>query len=190
MKLIIGLGNVGEQYHATRHNIGFGVVEMIAIGFGKKPSDFSKHSKAQAETLDLKTTHDCILVKPTTMMNLSGQAIGELARFYKVDPADVWVIYDEVDMQFGQLRIRRGGGSAGHNGIKSIIQHIGDGFWRIRLGIANQYLSTTPTDKFVLDPFMAGEAAQIPQILEKTARLVEDSLLAGDLKDHTQNLLV
>jgi PTH1 family peptidyl-tRNA hydrolase len=189
MKLIVGLGNMGRQYHATRHNLGFGVIEMVAIGFGKRPSDFTKHSKAAAEVLDLKATHDCILVKPTTMMNLSGQAIGDLARYYKVDPVNIWVIYDEVDMPFGQMRVRLGGGSAGHNGIKSIIQHLGDRFWRVRLGIANQYLETTPTDKFVLDPFMTDEATQVPKILEKTSRLVEDSLLAGDLKDHTQDLL-
>ncbi|TAK89767.1 aminoacyl-tRNA hydrolase [Patescibacteria group bacterium] len=189
MKLIVGLGNVGRQYHATRHNLGFDVVEMLGITFGHQPSEFKKHSKATAEVLDLKQSHDCILVKPTTMMNLSGQAVGDLVRFYKINPADVWLIYDDVDLQFGQMRIRVGGGSAGHNGVKSVIEHIGDGFWRVRLGVANQFLPTTPTDAFVLSPFMADEAAKIPTILRQTSDYLEDALLDGQIVDHTQNLI-
>lgn len=189
MKLIVGLGNIGKQYQTTRHNLGFDVVEMLAITFGHQPSEFKKHSKAQADVLDLKQSHGCILVKPTTMMNLSGQAVGELVRFYKIDPADVWLVYDDVDLPFGQMRVRIGGGSAGHNGVKSVIDHIGDGFWRIRLGISNQYLATTPTDGFVLNPFMADEAAKVPSILRQTADYLEDALLDGQIVDHTQNLI-
>jgi PTH1 family peptidyl-tRNA hydrolase len=190
MKLIVGLGNIGRDYHNTRHNLGFAVVDMLTIGFGRQPGDFTKHSKAAAEVLDLKADRDCILVKPTTMMNLSGEAVGALLRFYKLQPADVWVIHDDVDLNFGQMRVRQGGGSAGHNGIKSIIAHIGDDFWRIRLGIANVNLAITPTDKFVLDPFSAEEAAAIPRVLEGAANYLSDSLNlnAGNLTDHTQNL--
>lgn len=188
MKLIVGLGNIGSQYHATRHNLGFAVVDMLGLTFGHQPSEFKKHSKAPAETLDLKTDLGCMLARPTTMMNLSGDAVRALTHFYKIEPADVWVVYDDVDLEFGQMRVRLGGGSAGHNGIKSIINHIGDGFWRVRLGIANQYLPTTPTDKFVLDPFMADEATQIPRILAGASNTLEQSLMGGDLTDQTTSL--
>lgn len=188
MKLIVGLGNVGQQYHATRHNLGFSVVDMLAITFGHQPSEFTKHSKAPADVLDLKTNYGCILVKPTTMMNFSGTAVGALARFYKLEPTNIWVIYDDVDIPFGQMRVRQGGGSAGHNGVKSLIEHLGDGFWRIRLGIANQFLSSTPTDKFVLDAFTAEEAAKVPLVLNAAADYVAGALLDGAITDHTRSL--
>ncbi len=189
MKLIVGLGNIGAQYHSTRHNLGFAVIDMLAITFGHRPSEFKKHSRAAAEVLDLKADQNCLLARPTTMMNLSGEAVGALARFYKIQPNEIWVVHDEVDLQFGQMRVRQGGGSAGHNGIKSIIAHIGDEFWRVRLGVANQYLPVTPTDKFVLDPFMADEAAQIPTLLNHAADYLSSALFAGELKDETRSLL-
>jgi len=191
MKLIVGLGNVGAQYRNTRHNLGFAVVEMMAIGFGHQPDEFRKHSKTAAAVLELKADQNCILAKPSTMMNLSGQAVGEFLRYYKIPPSDVWVVHDDVDLLFGQMRVRRGGGSAGHNGIKSIIEHIGDDFWRIRLGIANEHLATTPTDRFVLDPFSAGEARQIPRLLNTAADYLTAAITlnAGTLIDHTQNLV-
>ncbi|HUC20813.1 MAG TPA: aminoacyl-tRNA hydrolase, partial [Candidatus Polarisedimenticolaceae bacterium] len=188
MKLIVGLGNIGRQYHNTRHNLGFGVVDMLAITFGKQPANFTKHAKAAAEVLDLRGSNNCMLVRPTTMMNMSGQAVQALAHFYKIPPEDIWVVYDDVDLPFGQMRVRLGGGSAGHNGIKSLIQHIGDGFWRIRLGIANEHLATTPTDKFVLDPFMAEEATKVPELLSTASDYMESALISGSLSDHTQKL--
>lgn len=186
MKLIVGLGNVGDKYQNTRHNLGFGIIDLVAIGFGKQPSDFSQHSKASANVLDLKSSHECILVKPTTMMNLSGQAVGELARFYKIDSSDIWVAYDDVDMAFGQVRIRKGGPTGGgHNGVKSVIAHVGEDFWRIRVGIANEFLKTTPTDKFVLDKFSAEEASKIPDILRIVAEIIENAVDSGNLSDQT-----
>lgn len=186
MKLIVGLGNVGEKYQNTRHNVGFGVINLVAIGFGKQPDDFSAHSKASADVLDLKSTHDCILVRPTTMMNLSGQAVGELARFYKINAEDVWVVYDDVDIPFGQLRVRKGGPTGGgHNGVKSLISHLGEGFWRVRVGVANEFLKTTPTDKYVLDNFSSEESNKLPEILNSIAKLIENAVDAGDLTDQT-----
>ncbi len=188
MKLIVGLGNVGKYYHNTRHNLGFGAVNMLAISFGKQPGDFKKHAKAAAEVLDLKTEYGCMLARPTTMMNLSGEAVQKLAHFYKIAPEDIWVVYDDVDLPFGQVRVRQGGSSGGHNGIKSIIQHIGDNFWRVRLGIANEHLPTTPTDKFVLDPFLPEEATKVPGLLHAVADFLEESLIDGSLSDVTETL--
>lgn len=189
MKLIVGLGNIGNEYHTTRHNLGFAVVEMLGITFGHQPNEFKKHSKSQAEVLNLKQTHNCMLVKPTTMMNLSGQAVGELVRFYNIEAQDVWLVYDDVDIEFGNMRVRLGGGSAGHNGVKSVAAHIGDDFWRIRVGVANKFLATTPTDAFVLSPFMTEEAAEVPKILKSATDYLESALLAGALADHSQKVL-
>jgi peptidyl-tRNA hydrolase, PTH1 family len=186
MKLVIGLGNIGDKYIKTRHNLGFMAIDRLAQAFGSTPESFSKHSKASALTLDLQSTHNAILIKPTTMMNLSGQAIEELARFYKVDSKNVYLIYDDVDLPFGQLRVRFGGGSAGHNGIKSIIEHIGHDFWRFRMGIGNQYLADTPTDKFVLDDFNKVEQARLPDLIDQTVDQIEASLLSGNDEGQTQ----
>ncbi len=188
MKLIVGLGNMGREYHHTRHNLGFAVVNMLAITFGKRPEDFKKHSKAAADVLDMKNEYACMLARPTTMMNLSGQAVQALVHFYKIAPEDVWVVYDDVDVPFGTMRVRHGGGAAGHNGIKSLTQHIGDNFWRIRLGIANDFLAQTPTDKFVLDPFMANEAVKVSELLNAAANYLESALMDTSLSEHTQQL--
>jgi len=179
MKLIVGLGNIGAQYARTRHNLGFDVVEMLGITLGHQPSEFKKHSKAPADVLDLRQTHDCILVKPTTMMNLSGEAVGSIVRFYKIAIEDVWIVYDDVDLDLGQIRIRQGGGSAGHNGVKSIIQHITEGFWRVRLGIANPLLAATPTEKFVLDNFFPQEAPLVQKTLTTAADTLSAALYQG-----------
>ena len=187
MKLIVGLGNIGSRYQRTRHNFGFDTIDMLAITFGYTSGDFKKHSKAPAEVLDLTKDHDSLLVKPTTMMNLSGEAVGSLVRFYKIPLEDVWVVYDDVDLELGQIRVRLGGGSAGHNGIKSIIQHVTEGFWRVRLGIANPLLGTTPTEKFVLDNFLPMEAEKVEQTLAATADLLSEATFAG-IKDQTITL--
>jgi PTH1 family peptidyl-tRNA hydrolase len=184
MKLIVGLGNVGSQYAKTRHNLGFMVADHLAT------TAFRKHSKAAAEICDLRPAHDAILVKPTTMMNLSGRAVGELGRFYKLDPADVWVIYDDADLQFGQLRVRQGGATGGgHNGVKSVIEHVGEDFWRIRLGVSNEHRGTTATDRFVLDNFSADEAKQLPELVEHVGRYLLVALNDGQPDDHTRSLV-
>ncbi len=188
-RLIIGLGNIGENYEKTRHNLGFMVADSLALTFGHNVNEFKPHSKAKALTLDIKGPHDLILVKPTTMMNLSGQAVGELVRYYKVDLENIWLIYDDVDLKFGQLRVRLGGGSAGHNGVKSVIAHLGDGFWRARLGISNDYLRDTETDKFVLDNFSKSEQAQLPDLIDKTVDYISAALLDSKLDDHTRELI-
>jgi PTH1 family peptidyl-tRNA hydrolase len=189
MKLVVGLGNVGERYSQTRHNLGFLVVDRLAELLDGSVN-FSKHPKAQAKVLDLKHSHNCLLVKPTTMMNLSGQAVGELARYYKVESTDIWVIYDDVDLSFGQLRIRLGGPTGGgHNGVKSVIEHVGEQFWRARMGVANEHRAGTATDRFVLDRFNSDELASLPQLTLAAAQLLQASLVTGQLDDHTRSLL-
>lgn len=188
MKLIVGLGNVGREYESTRHNLGFALVELLGITLGHRPSDFTKHSKAAADVLDLRATNGLMLVKPTTMMNLSGQAVGALANYYKVAPEDIWVIADEVDLPFGALRVSHGGGSAGHNGLKSIMSAVGPDFWRVRMGVRNQRFDVTPTDSFVLSRFDADEAAALPAMLKTAADMLETAVTRGELVTGDSNL--
>ena len=133
MKLIAGLGNPGPRYKGTRHNIGFEVIDEVgrraAVGFESAPAE-ALMARWRRSDVD-----DVLLVKPLTFMNLSGQAIGELLRYFKVDVADLLVIVDEVQLPLGKLRARARGSAGGHNGLKSIIAHLGDEFSRLRVGV-------------------------------------------------------
>ncbi|MGH6763442.1 MAG: aminoacyl-tRNA hydrolase [Phyllobacterium sp.] len=134
MLLIAGLGNPGPRYAGNRHNIGFMAADAIHRRHGFSP--WSK--KFQAEISEgMLNGEKTLLIKPLTFMNLSGQAVGEAIRFYKLAPADVLVIYDELDLTPGKVRIKVGGGAGGHNGIKSIDAHIGKEYRRMRLGIGH-----------------------------------------------------
>lgn len=133
MKLIVGLGNPGSEYQATRHNMGFSAIDYISEKYNI-PVKKSKHQSLIGEgTL---FGERVVLIKPMTYMNLSGDAVGALSRWYKVDPADILVLYDDMDIPTGQLRIRPSGSAGGHNGMKSIILRLGtDQFPRLRIGI-------------------------------------------------------
>lgn len=132
--IVVGLGNPGPTYEATRHNVGFWAVADLADRYG---SSFSLQSRMKAEVATVvRPEAKYVLVKPTTFMNLSGEAVGALARFHKVPPADVIVVHDELDLAPSQLRLKLGGGDNGHNGLKSIRAHLGTGdFHRVRVGI-------------------------------------------------------
>lgn len=183
MNLLVGLGNIGEQYAKTRHNTGFMVLDEIA---SRRSIKFEKKFNSE---LSVQKEGGFILLKPHTMMNLSGQAVGEAMRYYKIEPNDVWIIHDEVDIEFGTLRVRKGGGSAGHNGIKSVAEHIGDDFWRFRIGVHNAKFEATPTDHFVLDNFLTSERDQLPLIIEQVIEVLEDSLAEEEPRDTTYKLI-
>jgi len=134
MKLIVGLGNPGAKYQHNRHNIGFMAVDRIAADHGFGPW----RARFQGEIAEGRLgTERVSLLKPATFMNLSGQSVGEAMRYLKLDPADVIVLHDELDLAPGKLRLKLGGGHAGHNGLRSLHQHIGDGYRRLRLGIGH-----------------------------------------------------
>lgn len=134
MLLVTGLGNPGGKYASNRHNIGFMAVDAIADAHGFGPWK----SKFQAQVSEGRLGREKILLmKPQTFMNNSGQAVGEAMRFYKLGPEDVLVFYDELDLAPGKCRIKKGGGTAGHNGIRSLHAHISDAYTRIRLGIGH-----------------------------------------------------
>ena len=134
MLLFVGLGNPGGKYARNRHNIGFMALDQIASDHGFGPWK----SKFQAELTEGKLgSEKVMLLKPMTFMNLSGQSVGEAMRFYKLTPAEITVFHDELDLAPGKLRVKQGGGHAGHNGLRSIHQHIGADYQRIRLGIGH-----------------------------------------------------
>ena len=134
MKLFVGLGNPGAKYAHNRHNIGFMAVERIASdhGFGPWRSKF-QGVISEGRLGDEKV----VLLKPETFMNKSGQSVGEAMRFYKLEPSDVIVFHDEIDLAPGKLRVKQGGGHAGHNGLRSVHGHIGDAYGRVRIGVGH-----------------------------------------------------
>ena len=134
MKLIVGLGNPGQEYRETRHNVGFMVADMLVDRWR-----VTDQWREKFDALQIKTTvadEPVIIAKPLTFMNLSGQSVAATAGFYKIEPADVFVVTDDVALPLGRLRARREGGAGGHNGLKSIIQHLGtQAFPRMRVGV-------------------------------------------------------
>jgi len=134
MKLIVGLGNPGSKYARNRHNIGYMAVERIAEDHGFSPWKSRFQGRVSEGRLG---NEKILLLKPETFMNLSGQSVGEAMRFYKLDPGDVTVIHDELDLAPGKVRVKLGGGHAGHNGLRSLHAHIGEGYARVRLGIGH-----------------------------------------------------
>ena len=162
MKLIVGLGNIGREYENTRHNIGFMVVDELARRLGVS---FGKEDRS-AYMAEYRAPEKIIIIKPTTYMNLSGVAVGAYANFYHIDPDDIAVIQDDMDMPVGQLRIRRKGSAGGHNGIASILEHVGNGFARYRLGIGPKVPSQMDLKDFVLGKFTPEQQILVAQQLE------------------------
>jgi len=171
MKLIVGLGNIGKEYSQTRHNIGFMVADKIADKFSCSFSKEERHATAAEFRL---MGEKILILKPTTYMNESGQAVGEYARFYNVAPEDIAVIHDDMDLELGHLRIRKNGSSGGHNGIKSIQSHLGtDSFPRFRIGIGHPLHQKEVVIDHVLTKFSGDEKKFIEPAIDNAAQAVE-----------------
>lgn len=154
MKLFVGLGNPGRKYEQNRHNIGFMAVDRIAADHGFAPW----RGRFQGEISEGRLgTQRIALLKPATFMNLSGQSVGEAMRFFKLEPADVTVFHDELDLAPGKLRVKTAGGHAGHNGLRSLHQHIGEAYNRVRIGIGH------PGDKDRVAAYVLSDFAKIDQ---------------------------
>ena len=168
MKLIVGLGNPGNQYEGTRHNVGFDAVEALRgrleLGEFRNESKFNA-LVARGEFGDEKV----VLAQPQTFMNLSGQAVLALKQFYKIDDQDLWLVYDDVDLPLGSLRLRDSGSAGTHNGVKSVVQTLSsEDFPRFRLGIESRgTLSPVEQDVsgFVLEPFRHEERFQVDEMM-------------------------
>ena len=151
MQLWVGLGNPGAQYARNRHNIGFMAVDAIAVAHGFGPW----RAKFQGQLAEGRIGgQKLLLLKPETYMNLSGDAVRAALGFYKLTPADLTVFHDELDLPAGKLRLKAGGGHAGHNGLRSIDAHVGPDFQRVRLGIGH------PGDKHLVSPHVLGDFAK------------------------------
>ncbi len=173
-RLIVGLGNPGAEHAGNRHNIGFMAVERIHDRHGFPPWRTKFRAEVSDGTLGgVRVT----LMKPMTYMNLSGESVGEAARFFKVDPADVVVVHDEIDLLPGRFRVKTGGGSGGHNGLRSITSHIGDGYRRLRLGVGHPGAKDA-VPRYVLKDFAKADADWLEPLLDAVA--AEAPLLAGD----------
>jgi len=173
MKLIVGLGNPGDEYKATRHNVGFDVVEELSRRWDVR----LKSWKAIAD-LAMVGDRGVLLAAPRTFMNASGEAVGRIAAFHKIDPADVLVVVDEVQLPVGRLRIRPFGSAGGHNGLKSIIQHVGDAFPRLRIGIGRGDPRWDLADH-VLSTFGREERDVIDRAVSRAADAVETFAAEG-----------
>ena len=153
MLLIVGLGNPGSRHVRNRHNIGFMAVETIARKHG--PTTFRSRFKGELAEVFIGGER-CFLLKPQTFMNASGESVGEAARFYKILPDEIVVIHDEIDLRAGKLRVKRGGGNAGHNGLRSIDAMLGADYWRVRIGIGHPGIKEL-VQPYVLQNFCSEE---------------------------------
>ncbi|MDQ0282042.1 PTH1 family peptidyl-tRNA hydrolase [Rhodococcus fascians] len=175
--LIVGLGNPGPQYDKTRHNVGFMVADALA---GRVGSSFSSHKKSNSDIVQARLDGRSVVVaKPRTFMNLSGQPVAALARFFSVDPANIVVVHDELDIDFGTLRLKLGGGEGGHNGLRSISQHLGTkDYLRVRVGVGRPPGRMDPAS-FVLKPFSTPERKDLGVVIEEAADAAELLLKVG-----------
>lgn len=185
--LIAGLGNVGKEYEDTRHNIGFRCVDAFATSQDFDPWVEKKDLKCLLTSKNIGNTR-VILIKPTTLMNNSGEAIQAASHFYKIPAEQILVVHDELDIPFGQLRTRMGGSAAGNNGIKSAIQHIGEGFGRLRIGIKAP--TRMDMSDYVLARFDADEEQHLSALQKEVAAMLTEYIYGAGLTAETRSFLI
>ncbi len=187
--LIIGLGNPGAEYIGTRHNIGFGCLDE----FARKNDITPWVNKSDIKCLSaVKTLGDTrvILCKPQTFMNLSGEAAQAIFHFYKLSIEQVVVVHDEIDIEFGQIRLRRGGSSAGHNGIKSLTKHLGsDAYGRVRIGIGPKVPEQIDAADFVLQKFSASDQKHLPALTREVSAILSEYVFGSPMVAETRGFL-
>jgi PTH1 family peptidyl-tRNA hydrolase len=171
MYLVVGLGNPGPKYARNRHNVGFRVIERLAPS-----ADFREKFKGRWAKVRL-GGDDTILLTPMTYMNLSGESVQAAMHFFKIPLENLIVIHDELDLPFATIRLKRGGGAAGHNGVRSVIQCCGPDFLRLRIGVGRPQRGSG--ESFVLSDFDASEGAELSDVLQVAARAVEAVIADG-----------
>lgn len=195
MKLIVGLGNPGKKFEHTRHNLGFLIIDQL-IKELTPVTQKNLWTPLQKPKLLFCRLDKIIILKPQTYMNLSGLAVSYLKRIYKIDTRNIWVVHDDIDLPLGKLRIRRGGASAGHHGIDSLIKELGtDNFIRFRVGIGkgkdfkqlpSRNLHRREVERFVLSPFSLSEQGKLRNVIKKTVEAIKTSLKEGIEKGMNQ----
>jgi PTH1 family peptidyl-tRNA hydrolase len=186
--LIVGLGNPGKKYGGTRHNIGYATLDHFSQANDFPAWTNKKDLKAELSVNNLGSNR-VLLAKPTTFMNLSGEAVNAIQQFYKVPNSQTLVVYDELEIPFGQIRTRVGGSDAGHNGVKSLIQHIGQDFSRLRLGIGNEQAQKVDAADFVLKKFSKEEQGHLPMLLQECSSIITEFVFGGELPHDTRTVL-
>ena len=187
MWLVVGLGNPGREYERNRHNAGFLVADLLADRIGVK---FGRHRRAVAEVAEGRLgvgvdAPQLALVKPMTYMNLSGGPVASLAQFYKVEPGNIVAVHDELDLPFGQVRCKVGGGEGGHNGLRSMSKSLSTkDYNRVRLGVGRPPGRQDPAD-YVLSDFSAAERKELGFLVDRAADMVESIITRG--LEWTQN---
>ncbi|HTB49148.1 MAG TPA: aminoacyl-tRNA hydrolase [Verrucomicrobiae bacterium] len=188
--LLVGLGNPGKEYDLTRHNVGFLCLDEFVSKTGEMAEWLQKKDlKCLLSSGQVGDTR-VIAIKPTTFMNLSGEAVQAVMNFYKINLEYIAVIHDELDIDFGQIRLRIGGSSAGHNGIKSVTEHIGENYGRIRVGVGPKHPTKIKSEDFVLQKFSAEEQAQLPNLTREANAILSEYLYGAELPHDTHNFLV
>ncbi|MEU7750998.1 aminoacyl-tRNA hydrolase [Micromonospora sp. NPDC049171] len=184
--LVVGLGNPGREYAGNRHNVGFMVADLLA---GRLGARFGRHKRAVAEVGEARLGFGgpkLVLAKPLTYMNLSGGPVAALAQFYKVPATQVIAVHDELDIGFGQVRVKFGGGEGGHNGLRSMSKSLGTkDYARVRFGVGRPPGRQDPAD-YVLSDFGAAERKELDFLVDRAADVVESVILKG--VEPTQNL--
>lgn len=188
--LVVGLGNVGPEYDGTRHNLGFSCLDS----FVDSQELGSWTNKKDLKALEASgTVGQCrvIALKPTTFMNNSGEAVQAAMQFYKIPAEQVLVIHDELDVPFGQIRCRVGGSSAGHNGIKSVSEHIGENYGRVRIGIGPKQPEQMDSADFVLATLTSAEQDQLPSLYKEVNAILSEYVFGTQALPHeTRNFIV
>ena len=188
--LLVGLGNPGKEYDLTRHNVGFLCIDEF-VSKTDEMEDWmeKKNLKCLLSSGQVGDTR-VIAIKPTTFMNLSGEAVQAVMSFYKINPAYTAVIHDELAIDFGQIRLRVGGSSAGHNGVKSVTGAIGEDYGRIRVGVGPKQPAKMSSEDFVLQKFSAEEQTQLPNLNRETNAILSEYLYGTELPRDTRTFIV
>lgn len=182
--IIAGLGNPGAKYEMTRHNAGFLAMDLLAIEEGFDIKRLKHHALVSDVNIGEKR---CLVMKPQTMMNNSGEAIGEAAKFYKIPSENIIIVYDDISLDVGQTRIRRKGSAGGHNGIKSIIAHLGtESFPRVKVGVGKKPNPEYDLVSWVLGKFPKEQEPDLKSALENTTKAIR--LMVNDEIDKAMNL--
>jgi PTH1 family peptidyl-tRNA hydrolase len=173
VKLIVGLGNPGPRFRGTRHNVGFEVVDLVArragVVFESSPVESLLARVRSHAPSGLALSDDLLLAKPLTYMNASGEAVGGLLRYFKIEMPDLLVVVDEVQLPLGRLRARARGSAGGHNGLKSVIAHLGEDFSRLRLGVGRGGEDRPDLADHVLSRVEGGDTAEVARMVERAA---------------------
>lgn len=173
MHLLVGLGNIGREYELTRHNFGFMLLDQIVEDYGLASN--SKKFKSEVFSGEI-NGKKIIALKPQTFMNRSGIAVLEAANFYKIEPKNILVFHDDVDLALGKVKVKISGGNAGHNGLKSLDEMIGTHYMRLRLGVGRPENKEFPTADYVLGKFSKDEMLQVVEINKKISGLIAELL--------------